>query len=395
MSDTSGIRSTCCSVFARCVAAHDLLSRLINHTQTCARVLLEEPERRPFLKSFRRPDLENYQRSKLLKALKAKTRKVVYCPHCSATNGIIKKSGPLKIIHDKFRAKKTADEMERFKETFSGAIRVQKEIGQFLGKAVQEDMNALKVLDLFKRISDEDCEVLGLRPSFGRPEEFLWQYISVPPVCIRPSVAQDGASNEDDLTVKLTEIVFTNALIKQGLSKGAPTAQFMEQWEFLQVSIGLYVNSEAPGLTNSRDAPKPIRGFVQRLKGKQGRFRGNLSGKRVDFSGRTVISPDPNLRIDEVAVPERVAKILTYPERVTSHNIEMLRKAVRNGTDVHPGANFVSRDTLKKFLKFGNRDAIAEGLAIGDVVERHIIDGDIALFNRQPSLHKVRSSYEF
>lgn len=133
-----------------------------------------------------------------------------------------------------------------------------------------------------------------------------------------------------------------------------------------------------------------VRGFVQRLKGKQGRFRGNLSGKRVDFSGRTVISPDPNLRIDEVAVPERVAKILTFPERVTAHNIEGLRQAVRNGTDVHPGANYVARGEVKKYLKFGNRNAIADNLAIGDVVERHVIDGDIVLFNRQPSLHKVR-----
>ncbi|KAK0206040.1 hypothetical protein DFS33DRAFT_552424 [Desarmillaria ectypa] len=356
--------------------------------KTCARVLLEEEERRPFLKSFRRPDMENYQRTKLLKTLKAKTRKAIYCPHCSATNGIVKKTGVLKIIHDKFRAKKTADEMERWKKTFSSAIEAQKELGMFLKKAVHEDLNPLKVLDLFKRISDEDCEIMGLRPSFGRPEEFIWQYISVPPVCIRPSVAQDGASNEDDLTVKLTEIVFTNALIKQGLAKGTPTFQFMEQWEFLQLSVAVYVNSETPGV-NTQPGQKPIRGFVQRLKGKQGRFRGNLSGKRVDFSGRTVISPDPNLRIDEVAVPERVAKILTYPERVTSHNVEMLRRAVRNGPDVHPGANFVARDTIKKFLKFGNRDAVADGLAIGDVVERHIIDGDIVLFNRQPSLHKL------
>lgn len=138
---------------------------------------------------------------------------------------------------------------------------------------------------------------------------------------------------------------------------------------------------------------KPIRGFCQRLKGKQGRFRGNLSGKRVDFSGRTVISPDPNLRIDEVAVPERVAKILTYPERVTTHNIELLKKAVRNGCDVHPGANYVTAGSsgFKKFLKFGNRAAIADTLRIGDIVERHIIDGDIVLFNRQPSLHKVRA----
>ncbi|KAF5321814.1 hypothetical protein D9619_000944 [Psilocybe cf. subviscida] len=356
--------------------------------KSCARVLLEEPDRRNFLKRFRRPVLENMQRQALSKAVNTMARKVVYCPYCSATNGAVKKAGALKIIHDKFRAKKTADELEKFKESFASAVEAQKELGMYINKAVHEDLNPLKVLDLFRRISDEDCELLGLHPEWGRPEEFIWQYISVPPVCIRPSVAQDGASNEDDLTVKLTEIVFTNALIKQGLAKGAPTPQFMEQWEFLQLSVAMYINSELPGVP-SQMGQKPIRGFVQRLKGKQGRFRGNLSGKRVDFSGRTVISPDPNLRIDEVAVPERVAKVLTYPERVTPHNIQNLRKAVRNGTDVHPGANFVARGDNKKFLRFGNRAAIADGLAVGDIVERHLIDGDIILFNRQPSLHKL------
>ncbi|OSX60618.1 hypothetical protein POSPLADRAFT_1148493 [Postia placenta MAD-698-R-SB12] len=358
--------------------------------KTCARVLLEEPDRRVYLKRFRRPNLENIQRQALCKAVNTLARKTVYCPYCSGTNGTVKKAGALKIIHDKFRAKKTAEEMERWKSTFAPAVEAQKELAMYLNKAVHEDLNPLKVLNLFKRISDEDCELLGLRPAYGRPEQYVWQYISVPPVCIRPSVAQDGASNEDDLTVKLTEIVFTNALIKQGLAKGAPTAQFMEQWDFLQLSVAMYINSELPGVP-SQMGQKPIRGFCQRLKGKQGRFRGNLSGKRVDFSGRTVISPDPNLRIDEVAVPERVAKILTYPERVTAHNIDMLKKAIRNGCDVHPGANYVTAGSngFKKYLKFGNRAAIADGLRIGDVVERHIIDGDIVLFNRQPSLHKL------
>ncbi|KAG2125902.1 hypothetical protein BD769DRAFT_1736203 [Suillus cothurnatus] len=358
--------------------------------KTCARVLLEEPDRRTYLKRFRRPGLENIHRQALCKQVNTIARKVVYCPYCSATNGAVKKAGVLKIIHDKFRAKKTADEMEKWKHTFAPAVEAQKELGMYLNKAIHEDLNPLKTLDLFKRISDEDCELLGLRPEFGRPEEYIWQYISVPPVCIRPSVAQDGASNEDDLTVKLTEIVFTNALIKQGLSKGAPTAQFMEHWEFLQLSVAMYINSELPGVP-SQAGQKPMRGFVQRLKGKQGRFRGNLSGKRVDFSARTVISPDPNLRIDEVAVPERVAKILTYPERVTSHNIDGLKQAIRNGCDVHPGANYVTAGSsgFKKFLKFGNRNAVADSLRIGDIVERHIIDGDIALFNRQPSLHKL------
>ncbi|KII96076.1 hypothetical protein PLICRDRAFT_130272 [Plicaturopsis crispa FD-325 SS-3] len=358
--------------------------------KTCARVLLEETDRRVYLKRFRRPNLENMQRQVLSKGVNTAARKVVYCPYCSATNGAVKKAGALKIIHDKFRAKKTADEMERWKKTFAPAVEAQKELGIYINKAVHEDLNPLKVLDLFRRISDEDCELLGLRPTYGRPEEYIWQYISVPPVCIRPSVAQDGASNEDDLTVKLTEIVFTNALIKQGLAKGAPTAQFMEHWEFLQLSVAMYINSELPGVP-TQPGQKPIRGFVQRLKGKQGRFRGNLSGKRVDFSGRTVISPDPNLRIDEVAVPERVSKVLTYPERVTSHNIDMLKRAVLNGCDVHPGANYVTAGSngFKKFLRFGNRTAIAEGLRYGDIVERHIIDGDIVLFNRQPSLHKL------
>jgi hypothetical protein len=84
-------------------------------------------------------------------------RKVVYCPYCSATNGAVKKAGALKIIHDKFRAKKTADEMEKWKRTFASAIEAQKELGMYINKAVTEDLNPLKVLDLFKRISDEVC----------------------------------------------------------------------------------------------------------------------------------------------------------------------------------------------------------------------------------------------
>ena len=86
----------------------------------------------------------------------------------------------------------------------------------------------------------------------------------------------------------------------------------MEEWDFLQVQVAQYINGEMPGLQRPIGS-KPIRGLCQRLKGKQGRFRGNLSGKRVDFSARTVISPDPNLRVDQVGVPVHVARIMTYP----------------------------------------------------------------------------------
>ncbi|GBP32372.1 DNA-directed RNA polymerase III subunit RPC1 [Eumeta japonica] len=136
---------------------------------------------------------------------------------------------------------------------------------------------------------------------------------------------------------------------------------------------------------------KPGRGLVQRLKGKQGRFRGNLSGKRVDFSSRTVISPDPNLQIQEVGVPIHVAKILTYPEKVFPANLTWLRKLVCNGPDIHPGANYVQQKgaSYKRYLKYGNREKIAQDLKCGDIVERHLVDGDVVLFNRQPSLHKL------
>ncbi len=85
-----------------------------------------------------------------------------------------------------------------------------------------------------------------------------------------------------------------------------------------------------------------------------------------------------------------MAKVLTYPERVTVHNIEKLRKTVVNGTDVHPGANYIqSANGSKRFLKYGNRHKIAQELKPGDLVERHLNDDDVVLFNRQPSLHKL------
>lgn len=367
--------------------------------KTCSSVLLDEPARRKYLALFRRPNLENLQRTSTFKAVNTQARKTLYCQKCGALNGVVKKVGPLKVVHEKFRQKKLAEERHNFDQTFSTALKMSQasgasyDIKPHLHKA-QEDLNPLKVLDLFKRIGDEDCELLGLRPEHGRPEEYIWQYLCVPPVCIRPTVEQDGATNEDDLTAKLTDIIFANQVIRTGLNqtgKASATTQLMEQWDWLQLCVALYINSEMPGRPPMPNE-KPRRGFCQRLKGKQGRFRGNLSGKRVDFSGRTVISPDPNLKIDEVAVPERVAKILTYPERVFKHNLENLRTAVLNGCDKHPGANYVTdgETGMKRFLKFGGSvQAAAEKLKVGDIVERHIRDGDIVLFNRQPSLHKL------
>ena len=304
----------------------------------------------------------------------------------------------MKLVHDKFSAfnkstaqKKVAPESKlEFDASFAQAKKSIGDLEKHARKAM-DDLNPLKVLNLFKAISPTDCELLGLDPTEGRPEMFIWQYIPAPPICIRPSVAQENASTEDDITSKLSEIVLYSGHLRASLQKGTSLSIIMEQWEFLQLQVGMYVNADVPGL-NQPGFGKPIRGFCQRLKGKQGRFRGNLSGKRVDFSGRTVISPDPNLGIDEVAVPQLVAKNLTYPERVHSRNIEKLRQCVLTGATVWPGAKGVIKNSeggYKINLKWADRELVAKDLKIGDTVERHLEDGDIVLFNRQPSLHKL------
>jgi len=340
------------------------------------------------------------KRVAICKKINDQCRKTKQCPYCGAVNGQIRKVGALKLVHDKFVAfnKSTSTKKQpppskiEFDNSFIEARKHNNDLDKHLRKAF-EDLNPLRVLNLFKQITPDDCELLGLNPSEGRPEMFLWQYLPAPPVCIRPSVAQEGASNEDDITTRLGDIVFACGLIRAALQKGTALQTIMEQWEYLQLQIAVYVNSDVPGLRDN-GVTKTMRGFCQRLKGKQGRFRGNLSGKRVDFSGRTVISPDPNLAVNEVAVPMLVAKNLTYPERAHRDNIAKLRQCIVNGPNVWPGAQAILKvdgdhPPFRVSLKFGDKETAAKDLRIGDIVERHLEDGDIVLFNRQPSLHKL------
>lgn len=372
--------------------------------KNCGAVLLLEAAKRQFVAELRRPNIDNLRRMKILKKIADTCKKQRRCLACRHINGVVKKAaagaGPaaLKIVHDTFRyvGKKAGPEKEAWDRDFDGVFARNPELEKF-AKRVLEDLNPLKVLALFKQISPADCELLGVDAARGgRPETYIWRYLPAPPVCIRPLVMMDAQLNEDDLTVKLTEIVWTSSLIKAGIEKGISINNLMEQWDYLQLLVAMYINLDLanpallPGGMGTKNS-KPIRGFCQRLKGKQGRFRGNLLGKRVDFSGRTVISPDPNLRIDEVAVPDRVAKILTYPEKCTRYNRQKLQKLILNGPNVHPGANYVLKqdEAAKRNLKFGDRVKLARTLHIGDTVERHLEDGDVVLFNRQPSLHRL------
>src|SRR5713226_3725856 len=241
--------------------------------------------------------------------------------------------------------------------------------------------------------SDEDLALLGYDPRTARPEWFVLQVLPVPPVTVRPSIIlETGIRSEDDLTHKLVDIIRVNQRLKESKEAGTPPLIVQDLVDLLQYHTTTYFDNEVSGIPQAHHrSGRPLKTLTQRLKGKEGRFRGSLSGKRVDFSSRTVISPDPNLDISEVGVPESVAIKLTIPEVVTEWNVERLKKLVINGPNKYPGANYMVRpDGVKIRLDFvEDKETIANNIEIGYLVERHLSDGDIVMFNRQPSLHQM------
>ena len=256
-----------------------------------------------------------------------------------------------------------------------------------------------EVRERLERIPDEDLKALGIDPNTCRPEWMVLTVLAVPPVSVRPSITLEaGDKSEDDLTHKLVDVLRINQRLRENRDAGAPQLIVEDLWELLQYHVTTYFDNQTSGIPPARHrSGRPLKTLEQRLKGKEGRFRSNLSGKRVNFSARTVISPDPLLSINEVGVPTFAARELTVPLRVTQYNIEKVREIVRRGPMADklnfpylPGANYVIRSDGRK-IRITERNApeVAEGLDIGYTVERQLIDGDVVLFNRQPSLHRM------
>ncbi|XP_066120233.1 DNA-directed RNA polymerase II subunit RPB1 [Saccopteryx bilineata] len=265
-------------------------------------------------------------------------------------------------------------------------------------KHVNEDSQEKKILlspervhEIFKRISDEECFVLGMEPRYARPEWMIVTVLPVPPLSVRPAVVMQGsARNQDDLTHKLADIVKINNQLRRNEQNGAAAHVIAEDVKLLQFHVATMVDNELPGLPRAmQKSGRPLKSLKQRLKGKEGRVRGNLMGKRVDFSARTVITPDPNLFIDQVGVPRSIAANMTFAEIVTPFNIDRLQELVRRGNSQYPGAKYIIRDNGDRIdLRFHPKPSDLH-LQTGYKVERHMCDGDIVIFNRQPTLHKM------
>ncbi|KAJ3172288.1 DNA-directed RNA polymerase II subunit rpb1 [Geranomyces variabilis] len=290
---------------------------------------------------------------------------------CGQRQPVYKKEGPLGIAK---YTKATKDEIES---------------GSEAGRT--ETMSAEKVHQLFTKISDADCLAMGLNPTWARPEWMLISVLPVPPMAVRPAVSMDGvATNQDDLTHKLRDIVLVNNTLRAHETDGAPAHILTEYENLLQYHVATYMDNDIAGIPAAlQKSGRPLKSIRARLKGKEGRLRGNLMGKRVDFSARTVITGDPHLSIDQVGVPRSIARNLTFPETVTQYNIHQLQEMVRNGPMEHPGAKYVIKDDGQRIDLRYNRRGGDLHLQPGYRVERHLVDDDIVIFNRQPSLHKM------
>ncbi|WP_254762717.1 DNA-directed RNA polymerase subunit A' [Natrinema marinum] len=407
-----------------------LIRRLLRGTcRECSKLLLTEDERDEFRDQLEESRKLSRDLNDVTKAAIRQARKKDRCPFCGEIQYDIDHEKPTtyyevqQVLTSEYSqriagamqgdeeagierttpdelAEQTEIDLTRVNEILSGSFRPRESQRKAIEKALdidltEEDTNKLMpsdIRDWFEAIPDEDIEVLGINPERSRPEWMILTVLPVPPVTARPSITLDnGQRSEDDLTHKLVDIIRINQRFMENREAGAPQLIIEDLWELLQYHVTTFMDNEISGTPPARHrSGRPLKTLSQRLKGKEGRFRGSLSGKRVNFSARTVISPDPTLSLNEVGVPDRVAKEMTQTMNVTERNLADARRFVSNGPEGHPGANYVRRpDGRRLKVTEKNCEQLAEKVEAGWEVNRHLIDGDIVIFNRQPSLHRM------
>jgi DNA-directed RNA polymerase II subunit RPB1 len=257
----------------------------------------------------------------------------------------------------------------------------------------REEVTPLKAFRILEKITARDAQYLGFT-ELAHPSHLIISVLPVPPPCVRPSVLMDGSRRgEDDLTQKLVDIIKSNNSYIQYKGDQAAAEYLSELFELLQFHVATYIDNEIPNVPRSQQrSGRDIKGINQRLKGKEGRVRQYCMGKRVNQSARTVIGPEVGIKCEELGVPLKIAMTCSFKETVNQYNKDWLMKFVRNGPYKYPGANSITKigpnGEEEEYLLRTNKDPTVLNLQPGDLVERHLIDGDPVVFNRQPTLHR-------
>lgn len=337
----------------------DLIIKVLRATcRDCGKLLIDQKkvEKQAETKEAVQKGTNILSIKKQLSAFVSGVKSIKKCPHCQAKQFPIKIEKPTTILEN------------------------------------DKKISPIEIRTRLERISNEDCMLLGINHEYARPEWAVLTILPVPPVTIRPSITlESGERSEDDLTHKLGDIVRINQRLFENINVGAPEIIVEDLWDLLQYHLTTYIDNSIPQVPPARHrSGQALKTLSERIRSKEGRFRYNLAGKRVNYAARTVISPDSKIELFEVGVPKRVAMELTIPETVTDWNLKRLKKFVEKGPKNYPGSNYVIRpDGKKKKITDETQEQLLQELQPGYVVERHIMDGDVVLFNRQPSLHRM------
>lgn len=308
-----------------------------------------------------------------------------FCPKCGKlTLSDEKQSG----IPPSARAKKARDARKcpHCNEIIE-RIKLEKPSTFMLGK---KRLSPIEIRERLVNIKDEELKKVGINPKTCRPEWAILSLLLVPSVTVRPSITlETGERSEDDLTHKLSDIIRSNQRLWENLNAGAPEVIIEDLWDLLQYHVTTFFDNNISKIPPARHrSGQPLKTITERIKGKEGRIRHNLAGKRVNYSARTVLSPDPFINLNEVGVPLEIARVITVAESVTTTNIEEMKKLIKKGSE-YPGANYVIRpDGKRKKISDDLKEELCAEILPGYKIERHVRDGDIVLFNRHPSLHK-------
>ena len=290
-----------------------------------------------------------------------------------------------------------------------------------------------EIKKIFDNILPEDVETLGFDPELTHPRNFIISILPVLPPCDRPYVKADNKMCDDDLTNQYIEIIKANKnlLENKGSDKILDKKESFYQRSLASLRFRIFTTfNNGQGKAKHTTNGRPIKGIKERLTGKDGQIRNNIMGKRCDQTARTVIGPDPTLKLGEIGIPEELANILTIPVRVAHFNITILQKMVdegkvktltkpdgetvidlkryrrgtrlMNGDIIHRGTDKIitvnGRELLEKGDKIERAGEFLQNvkpanrkynIEIGWIVNRNLHDNDYVLLNRQPTLHKA------
>ncbi len=341
--------------------------------KSCSRIKLTDDEMVAYHKKLTEKKLEDFDPEVLTIIIKKNLDQAIkreVCPHCGFKN--------FSVILDK---------PTTFRE------------GSKSGGAAERKITPKEIRERLEKIPNDDLIFFGLNKDFVRPEWMILTALPVPPINVRPSITlETGERSEDDLTHKLVDIIRISQRLRESRDNGSPQLIIEDLWDLLQFHVTTYFDNQTAGIPPARHrSGRPLKTLVQRMKGKEGRFRSNLSGKRVNFSARTVISPEPFLSINEVGIPEKAARELTVPVTINQFNIDVMREWVKRGPNpkkengnYESGVNYILRPDARRIkITDMNAEDNSTKIDIGWTVERQLSEGDIVLFNRQPSLHRM------